>query len=418
MTQADRVLSTPPTNTSAIEDPHFSTMTPEKTELRRDDRSPAHPAQVSQPTRRSFLMNTVVALPIAAALPVAAPAIDFPAPSFLPPPSPADTELLALVDEYIFAEAESERLRKIYNKLEEAFLDKGKPGALRVHPGDAELGIRAFIGRLGENHNSFNIDVLRSPKWPHPDAKVELAMGRIIAERLFKPSSQARARADEIIAASDQWQKTRNQKKPRSLLSAKRKYDKAEDVVIELGNQIAEMPATSIEGMIAKARCAQAYGFDPDSDDELSTFGASIVRDLLAMTAMPLTQPAAGIDNRRALKNSHDPAFALIAEKLSADVAHEKAIDAQGEFDGRRDHSSDAAFEAQEDSSAACHLVNEVDWKLATTRPTTLAGVAACSALQTKSRMPALSGPTPTRSVAKAGITSCGRPWRKQSRRS
>ena len=30
-----------------------------------------------------------------------------------------------------------------------------------------------------------------------------------------------------------------------------------------------------------------------------------------------------------------------------------------------------------ENSEAACHLVNEVDWKLATTPPTTLAGVAA-----------------------------------------
>ena len=34
---------------------------------------------------------------------------------------------------------------------------------------------------------------------------------------------------------------------------------------------------------------------------------------------------------------SADPAFALIAEKLAADVAHDKAIDAQGEFDNRRE---------------------------------------------------------------------------------
>jgi hypothetical protein len=72
-----------------------------------------------------------------------------------------------------------------------------------------------------------------------------------------------------------------------------------------------------------------------------------------------------------------DPVFDLIAEKLAADAAHCRAIDAQGEFDERRDHSSDAALEAQENSGAACHYVNEVDWKLATTLPTTLAGVAA-----------------------------------------
>jgi hypothetical protein len=59
-----------------------------------------------------------------------------------------------------------------------------------------------------------------------------------------------------------------------------------------------------------------------------------------------------------------DPAFASLAEKLAADVAHCEAIDADERGDG------DA-------SEAACHLVNEIDWRLATTPPTTLAGVAA-----------------------------------------
>ena len=72
-----------------------------------------------------------------------------------------------------------------------------------------------------------------------------------------------------------------------------------------------------------------------------------------------------------------DPAFALIAEKLAADVAHLKAIYAHGEFERHGDYSSDAAIEAQDNSEAACHLANEVDWKLANTLPTTLAGVAA-----------------------------------------
>jgi len=44
---------------------------------------------------------------------------------------------------------------------------------------------------------------------------------------------------------------------------------------------------------------------------------------------------------------------------------------------GRGELSWEAAIEAQANSAAACHLVNDVDWKLATTPPTTLAGVAA-----------------------------------------
>ena len=78
-----------------------------------------------------------------------------------------------------------------------------------------------------------------------------------------------------------------------------------------------------------------------------------------------------------AMAVSADPAFALIAEKRAADVAHCKAIDAQDEFEGRGDFSSDAVIEAQENCAAACYFVDEVDWKLATTIPTTLAGVAA-----------------------------------------
>ena len=104
------------------------------------------------------------------------------------------------------------------------------------------------------------------------------------AERLFKPSTEARARADEIIAASDQWQKTK-QKKPRRLVTAQRKRDQACDRMTKLEERITETPATSIAGITAKARCAKAYDADcqPDCDDPLSMFSASIVRDLLAM---------------------------------------------------------------------------------------------------------------------------------------
>jgi hypothetical protein len=72
-----------------------------------------------------------------------------------------------------------------------------------------------------------------------------------------------------------------------------------------------------------------------------------------------------------------DPAFALIAEKLAADVAHCDAIDVQGEAEKRCGLSSDEAIEAQDGCEAACDYANEVEWKLATTPPTTLAGVAA-----------------------------------------
>ena len=71
-----------------------------------------------------------------------------------------------------------------------------------------------------------------------------------------------------------------------------------------------------------------------------------------------------------------DPAFTLIAEKLAADAAHGMAIDAQDEAE--RDQGVDyVAVDEDQRCSDACWAVFEVDWRLARTPPTTLAGVAA-----------------------------------------
>ena len=68
-----------------------------------------------------------------------------------------------------------------------------------------------------------------------------------------------------------------------------------------------------------------------------------------------------------------DPAFALIANKRAADIAHGKAIDAEEEAE---EHGI-GLDEAYDRCSAACHAAQAIYWKLATTLPTTLAGVAA-----------------------------------------
>jgi hypothetical protein len=72
-----------------------------------------------------------------------------------------------------------------------------------------------------------------------------------------------------------------------------------------------------------------------------------------------------------------DPAFALIAEKRAADAAHCEAIDAQDEAESDHEYGSAVVDEAWQRCCDACDVVNEADWRLATTPPTTLAGVAA-----------------------------------------
>jgi len=72
-----------------------------------------------------------------------------------------------------------------------------------------------------------------------------------------------------------------------------------------------------------------------------------------------------------------DPVFALIAEKLASHAAHCRAIDLVAEFEQRRDFSSNAAIAADAKETAAAHYANEVEWKLARTKPSTLVGVVA-----------------------------------------
>jgi hypothetical protein len=97
-----------------------------------------------------------------------------------------------------------------------------------------------------------------------------------------------------------------------------------------------------------------------------SAFGAGT----LAAAAMAPSVPAAVAVPRH---SKPDPAFALIADKRAADVAHEKAIDAEEEAE---EHGI-GLDEAYDRCSAACHAAQAIYWKLATTLPTTLAGVAA-----------------------------------------
>ena len=56
-----------------------------------------------------------------------------------------------------------------------------------------------------------------------------------------------------------------------------------------------------------------------------------------------------------------DPAFALIADKRAADVAHCEAIDAQDEAEGRYGIRSDEASEAADRCEAAGQAVNAID---------------------------------------------------------
>src|SRR5438270_5649925 len=84
-----------------------------------------------------------------------------------------------------------------------------------------------------------------------------------------------------------------------------------------------------------------------------------------------------GIPTSAAAAADPDPAFALIAAHRPAEVVQCEVIDAQAEAEAKYGIRSDEAWEAADRSGAMCDEVNAICWKLATTPPTTLAGVAA-----------------------------------------
>jgi hypothetical protein len=106
--------------------------------------------------------------------------------------------------------------------------------------------------------------------------------------RTIKPSDELRERAEEILAAYDKWD-AEHQKKPAGYKAAKRAYERAADIETGLEQQIDAIQATTIEGMIAKARCAEVYHFENGTVD----FGVSVTKDLLALdTGAPAIVPA------------------------------------------------------------------------------------------------------------------------------
>jgi hypothetical protein len=98
----------------------------------------------------------------------------------------------------------------------------------------------------------------------------------------------------------------------------------------------------------------------------------AVLAGIASAAALPIAAAIPASANATA-----DPAFALTAQKRVADVAHCVAIDVQAEAESRYGFSSPEAWDASERSQEMCWRAHEVDWKLATTTPTTLAGVAA-----------------------------------------
>jgi hypothetical protein len=78
-----------------------------------------------------------------------------------------------------------------------------------------------------------------------------------------KAPEELRERAAEIVSAHDEWRTARPR---RGYKKARRESNKAERNCLRLEREIAETAVDTIEGMMAKIRCAQLWGCRSEID--------------------------------------------------------------------------------------------------------------------------------------------------------
>ena len=189
--------------------------------------------------------------------------------------------LNALVDEFAAAENEFCRANKIVDEMDEERFKIQPAETLHIREDDTALGIEADSNDKYRRREGFydmrEVQRLREPLWWTYEKTDHPGGGYSFEARPFRPSPEAKARADEIIAAFDEWERKRN-KKPRGYRAAERESHRTSARAGKLQDKIATSRASCFGDLVAKAKAATVMGHD-FSQHVLS----SIADDLLAM---------------------------------------------------------------------------------------------------------------------------------------
>lgn len=213
-------------------------------------------------------MNKLVAISAVAAVPTVAPAMGS-------GPSEAETLLADLTNQLIVAVAESRRLWGIVDDWDGERLYGKMPSVLRIQPNDVHFGHTPWEATDEFWHRPCDIVKWRcTEEWT--TERIETDDGFEVKMRRILPSEELRTRAEEIVAAWEKWRRTK--KEPRAYKAARRAFDNADRIEESLVNKILEIRATSLAGLISKARCAELYVFDREE------FSSSIAADVLALS--------------------------------------------------------------------------------------------------------------------------------------
>lgn len=242
-------------------------------------------------------MNKLVLATVAAAVPTTAPAL--PTLPVAPANPHPDAGLFALIDQFVVAERKYREEQCLVDRMQDDQFPEPvtkMPDVLRWRRNDAKLGLpqphvcKAWPKPMWDK--TINVDRLRGEKWTrvaHTPIKGHPIKGMFQQEMsMVIPSKAARSRADEIILAFDEWKPVRAL--PQGFKKRKLELKRLQSASIELEDQVCGTRATTIDGMLAKARAAHANLWcKPDeifevSTDEISgcaeSMAESIFRDL------------------------------------------------------------------------------------------------------------------------------------------
>jgi hypothetical protein len=292
-------------------------------------------------------MNKIVALPIATAIattlaPSLAAASEekaLPAPVHATAAHP-DAELFDLVDQFIAADRRYRESWEIVDRMDKAFRHQGRnkplPDVLRWRRSDKKLGLPALHTTEHDPKPNFNcenqVSRIRGKKWlVGITNRFEPKQKQVLHWKA--PSKAARKRADEIIAAYQEWSKEGTP--PRGYKKAVREKDRADNVAFALEKRVLDTRATTVDGMLAKIRCVHAQAtwqwaelppvekLEKLDLDEISGSGSdmarSIFRDLQRIALGGGLSSAIPMAGTNTSIMTADPIFAAIERHRSAD---------------------------------------------------------------------------------------------------
>ena len=126
--------------------------------------------------------------------------------------------------------------------------------------------------------------------------EAELAEGQVIVRYERQPWPEARARADEIVSAWDEWQSEKQRRRDASgLTAASRAVEGARRAYRKARDELLRIPARTMEGVVAKAACVmECFYADEDGQEQLGEdvegafaglgLSLTLVRDLYTLT--------------------------------------------------------------------------------------------------------------------------------------